>query len=124
MFAGSILTFALFSYRKRAKQLSPVLKFGGGPLVRLPKSLFVAQWVTSHSKYFSLIPDNLPAPIATSPNPGSYYRARRSTNLMTPTPDYSPDPTLTPQQHRIISLLTQGQSSPKPPPPKTSTATP
>ena len=29
---------------------------------------------------------------------------------MTPIPDYSPDPTLTPQQHHIISLLAQGQS--------------
>jgi hypothetical protein len=29
---------------------------------------------------------------------------------MTPAPDYSPDPTLTPQQHRIISLLAAGNS--------------
>jgi hypothetical protein len=29
---------------------------------------------------------------------------------MTPTPDYSPDPTLTPQQHRIIALLAAGNS--------------
>jgi hypothetical protein len=29
---------------------------------------------------------------------------------MTPAPDYSPDPTLNPQQHRIISLLAAGNS--------------
>jgi uncharacterized protein YecA (UPF0149 family) len=29
---------------------------------------------------------------------------------MTPVPDYSPDPTLTPQQHRIITLLAAGNS--------------
>jgi hypothetical protein len=29
---------------------------------------------------------------------------------MTPAPDYSPDPTLTPQQHRSVSLLAQGDT--------------
>src|SRR5271163_2148552 len=28
----------------------------------------------------------------------------------TPAPDYSPDPTLTPQQHRVINLLVDGNS--------------
>jgi hypothetical protein len=42
--------------------------------------------------------------------PRAPVKSGQENKIMTPLPDYSPDPTLTPQQHRVLSLLAAGST--------------
>jgi hypothetical protein len=69
--------------------------------------------VTSFQKNFALIPNHL-APISAKHRSRTQYSEigiyHKELNRLQPADRYSPDPTLSPIQHHVLSLLAQGSS--------------